>query len=94
MRAPLAFRPSPEVLAAVMRRAAAAGVDPAGPDFSTWVGDLLASAIPAAVADILSLDAEAPRTGRGASDNMTGQVVTCIVAPRGPDTGSRGDGVE
>ena len=81
-------------MADVKRRAVAAGIDPAGPDFSTWVGDLLVSAIPGAVADILSLEAELPPTGGGSSDILTGATVVGIIPPCGLPEGSQGNGVD
>jgi hypothetical protein len=62
VRTPLALRLSPAVRAAVARRAVAAGVDPDGPDFAAWVGDLLLRGLPAAVADVLRVDDESPLT--------------------------------
>jgi hypothetical protein len=58
VRTPLALHLSPAMHTAVVRRAVAAGVDPDGPDFAAWVGDLLLRGLPAAVADVLRVDDE------------------------------------
>ncbi len=60
MRTPLALRLSPAVRAVLVRRAVAAGVDPDGPDFAQWVGDLLAEGLPTVVGEVLLSDHEVP----------------------------------
>ena len=63
MRTPLALRLSPAMRAALVRRAVGAGVDPSGPNFSRWVGDLLVAGLPTVVGELLRADLSAdPRS--------------------------------
>jgi hypothetical protein len=62
VRTPLALHLSSAVRAAVVRRAVVAGVDPDGPDFAAYVGNLILRGLPAAVADILRVDDGPPVT--------------------------------
>jgi hypothetical protein len=54
MRMPLAFQASTALVDALRKRAATEGVDLDGPDFPRWAGNLLARALPDAVADLVA----------------------------------------
>jgi len=55
-RMPLASRPSPTVTAALRARAIAAGIDPAGPVFAAWAGDLISDAVVVRIAERLAVE--------------------------------------
>jgi len=55
-RMPLASRPSPTVTAALRARAIAAGIDPAGPVFAAWAGDLISDAVVVRLAERLAVE--------------------------------------
>lgn len=92
MRTPFALRVSPAVRAAAVRRALAEGVDPSGPLFAQWLGDLLIEGLPAVVADILRTDeppnAAAPLpSDKGAADTFLTASTVARILPGGPDDG-------
>ena len=94
MRTPLALRLSPAVRAVLVRRAVAAGVDPDGPDFAQWVGDLLADGLPKLVGEVLRADAESPSDAQrpglnpGRASDLSPNAASTVPLPARP----RGDG--